>query len=310
MIEQPIVLILGAGASIPYGFPSGGKLKQVILEALDPNKGTRFPSILNQLGVKSKIIKDYYHDLYFSGCSSVDAFLEHRPEFVEVGKLSIAISLIPFEKDNFLFKAKNIDNSWCHFLFSKMKVDFNSFDKNRISIITFNYDRSIEHFLFTVLINSYGKSEEQCAEKIRNIPIIHVYGRLGALPWQESQEIKKKYDEHIDYDSRNNLKIIYKLSEQINIISDDKLNISEFNTSFENMSSARYIYFLGFGYNETNMKRLRIKDVKIKDPHQIRGTAFNLGQSEIAYIKGKLTIDLADSSYDCLAFMKNNFVIS
>ena len=41
MIAIPTCLILGAGASMPYGFPSGEELKwQIIDEAVTPNNNT------------------------------------------------------------------------------------------------------------------------------------------------------------------------------------------------------------------------------------------------------------------------------
>jgi hypothetical protein len=46
----------------------------------------------------------------------------------------------------------------------------------------FNYDRSLEHFLFTALKYSSGKSDDECAGKLKTIPIIHLHGDLGALP--------------------------------------------------------------------------------------------------------------------------------
>jgi hypothetical protein len=67
-------------------------------------------------------------------------------------------------------------------------------DDNRLSIVSFNYDRSLEHCLFESAKNRYcinhvgvdEAKEQRCKEKIGAIPIVHVYGSLGRLPWQKS----------------------------------------------------------------------------------------------------------------------------
>jgi len=149
MIEKPTVLILGAGASVPYGFPSGRGLKQIILKSLGTSGIMNLRQIMKDLGFEPSIVESFRNDLFYSGWSSVDAFLEYRPKFIEIGKLAIALLLFPFELEDKIFKEKDSENSWYHHLFEKLKTNFDSFDKNKISIITFNYDRSVEHFLFT-----------------------------------------------------------------------------------------------------------------------------------------------------------------
>ena len=39
-----------------------------------------------------------------------------------------------------------------------MNTPFEDFEKNLVSVITFNYDRSLEQFLFISLKSRYGKS--------------------------------------------------------------------------------------------------------------------------------------------------------
>ena len=54
-----------------------------------------------------------------------------------------------------------------------------------VAFITFNYDRSLEFFLLTTLKNRYQKTEQECAAKLKNIPIVHLYGKLALLPWEK-----------------------------------------------------------------------------------------------------------------------------
>jgi hypothetical protein len=122
MITKPTVLILGAGASMPYGFPSGRDLLKTILDGLQPNTSSTLHTTLEELGMTKDCIWTFRNDLYYSGSSSVDAFLEHRQEFLEIGKLAIMLSLMPLEEEHRLFDMKVREQSWYEYLFGKLRT--------------------------------------------------------------------------------------------------------------------------------------------------------------------------------------------
>ncbi|HET8580462.1 MAG TPA: hypothetical protein VFL31_05635 [Nitrospiraceae bacterium] len=98
MLSRRTVLVLGAGASRPYGFPTGKELIKLIHE------GTRKPSRhlaeeLIECGFQFDLIQEFGRDLKLSSLASIDAFLEHRKKFRDVGKAAIAAVLIPLEKE-------------------------------------------------------------------------------------------------------------------------------------------------------------------------------------------------------------------
>ena len=103
MIETPTVLILGAGASKPYGFPAGRELLDEICASLKGNFlrrqwGRDFVELFHPpLNKDLDLITEFRERLYQSSKGSVDAFLEANPDFVEVGKLAIAATLVPRE---------------------------------------------------------------------------------------------------------------------------------------------------------------------------------------------------------------------
>ena len=98
MITKPTVLILGAGASMPYQFPSGKKLREKICrEIKEPLKD------LFDVPSKKAEVEHFISSFSRSGTSSIDAFLEYRTEFMEIGKLAIALALIPSENEGKLF---------------------------------------------------------------------------------------------------------------------------------------------------------------------------------------------------------------
>ena len=151
MIAKPTVLILGAGASADYGFPTGRQLLLKICEEARPD-ASLYDFLCNWMAVPRPLIEQFAYALQNSAAPSVDLFLENRKDFEEIGKLAIAATLIPYE-DYKAFLPTNKPR-WYETLFHLM-VEGGRFEDNKLSVITFNYDRSLEAFLFLALQNLY-----------------------------------------------------------------------------------------------------------------------------------------------------------
>src|SRR5258706_2911936 len=106
MIRRSPVLGFGARASYPYGFPAGEGLVNEII-ALAGEERTRDAFLYNDC--VDRDVKRFARDLADSDAPSVDAFLEHRPDFLRIGKLAICLSLIPKERDDFLSRSYRQD---------------------------------------------------------------------------------------------------------------------------------------------------------------------------------------------------------
>lgn len=254
MITRPTVFVLGAGASYGFGYPLGKNLVEIILKNFDPVNPKNTIELFKGLGFSEEEIASFRNELKFSASPSIDTFLEPRKEDERIlGKLAIANALIPFENEEPLF----YDNSWYSIFFNKINSSFENFDKNKVSFITFNYDRSLEHFLFTTLKNRYQKTEQECAAKLKNIPIVHLYGKLALLPWERTNPS----DYTRDYNPKITPHFLRKSSTSLKIIYDkvDLPNDTDFKKAKLLLNGARKIYFLGFGYHTDNLERLRIK---------------------------------------------------
>lgn len=305
LIYKSTVFILGAGASAPYRFPSGPQLSNIIYKELTNETSKLYDKII-QLIQNRKLIKEFANALIHSQKTSVDAFLEHRPEFINIGKLAIAGALIPFEDERFLFFNEIGNRDWYEYLFGKLSASFESFGENKVSFLTFNYDRSLEFYLFTALKHSYGKNEEDCFKKLNEIKIVHLHGQLGDLLLKSNRV--RPYAPVLDL---HNLQLA---SEKIKIIYEDIDNDLQFKEAFELMQSAEYICFLGFGYNEMNLKRLRLSSFpKNKNP-KILGTTFNLRKGEISTIIRNFwrqNEDLDKSGEKtCLEYLRGNLYLN
>lgn len=267
MIVDPTVLILGAGASVPFGFPAGRGLLIGICRTLG-SRGANLSNQMEQNGYDLTTQEKFKNELYASMQPSVDAFLEKRPEFMEIGKTAMSCALIPHERENHLISRDN-GGRWYEYLFNKMDTGFDKFGDNKLSIITFNYDRSLEHFLFRALRHSYGKSEEDAANLLKKIPIVHVYGQLGQLPYLAGAG--RPYSPEVSPE------IVAECVSEIRIVH-ESADDTTFSTAHRLLTSAQKICFLGFGYHLDNLERLRLN--RLPEHTKIFGSVLGLGEAK------------------------------
>lgn len=292
MLEKPTVLILGAGASAPFGFPTGIELSRQLVAELRPGHAA-FKSLQDCCEFLDEQIAEFRDAFLYSGKNSIDAFLEHRTEFLTIGKTATAALLINYERAGKLF---DFDNSWLRYLYNRLNTSFEEFDQHQLSIVTFNYDRTVEHFFFTSLKNSYGRPDEECKDALSNIPFIHLHGSLGDLPWQGKNG--RDFSPHIDRDTLSvatqGIKIIH---EKI-----DDGRDKDFERAKSLMSNSKQIFLMGFGFNRTNIERLGLNEL---NTHKTMGTCVGLNAQERSAARrlcaGK--VKLVDE--DCLTFMRH-----
>lgn len=140
-----------------------------------------------------------------------------------------------------------------------------------LDIITFNYDRSLEQYLYNAVETAYpGKSETQYRELLQSRRIIHVYGKLGPLLWQD-------VDSHIRYGQTPNAEMLLKAASNIKIMREAQTITEEFTQAHKVLGEADRICFLGFGFDETNLQRLMLPHLLRRDTHvQIHATTLHL----------------------------------
>jgi hypothetical protein len=248
MIQKKITLILGAGASAPFGFPTGYELLRRVINWTNIEPGQTNSNLFSEFDESQ--INEFREALEKSGKISVDSFLERRPDFIRIGKRAMAMTLIQCEHQPYLFKRDG--TSWYEYLFKQLDAQFDDFQQNQLSVLTFNYDRSLEHFLFTALKNASGKSENDCAEKLKSIHIIHLHGDLGALPYTEDGPARP-------YNSNNTAVALNVATSRMKIIHEGIANEPQFAQAHKILSESEIICFLGFGSHPLNMERLGFK---------------------------------------------------
>jgi hypothetical protein len=286
MISTPIAFVLGAGASFDFGFPIGTKL----LEEIIGFSGHNMEMLRSHSDFEATQIDAFTTALKRSGSYSVDAFLEKRPEFMDLGKTMMAVALIAKENSNALFDPSSFN--WMRYLFARMATNsFEEFGDNQVSFITFNYDRSLEHFFSEAVANTWGKSVAEAGAVLSKIPIVHLHGQMGFLPWQAETGVRE-YNGTVDRDALsvcvNEMKIVHEGIDE---------RRQQFEEAKARLHDAVRVYFLGVGFGKTNMERLDVlnlaegkasatavglTDAEHRTTQELYGTHLNLPITPIA----------------------------
>lgn len=168
-----------------------------------------------------------------------------------------------------------------------------------ITLVIFNYDRCIEHFLHHALMTYYKLSDFDSANIISNLTVIHPYGTVGSLSWQEgdSSTIKEfggeiQTQQLIQYAQRIRTFTEGAHSEPISYLK-------------SKMKSAERLIFLGFAFHRLNMDLLSLSDTEQFDNSteiDCYATAYETSKSDqdsisssITHLyKGRLNINIED----------------
>lgn len=304
MIEKWTVLVLGAGASHDYGFPTGRNLLRLILSDLDTagwHKDT-----LHQLGFEDPEMTSFREELSSSGQGSVDEFVESRQEYLALGKAAIASRLVPQERPD-MVTSRGERMQWYEYIRQQLGTRKDDVAATGLSVITFNYDRSLEFYLFSAFKSSYGMTDDDALELLETIPIIHVHGKLGEFSVAE-QSKGRLYRQDRDIDA------IKTAIDGIKVLHETDDSSPEFEEARKLLGEAHLICFLGFGYLSTNLNRLKVraqaaKPDKRKPPH-LFGSAFGLGDAQKRAVNAALhgNITLGGRGEGTLDFLQNHVV--
>ena len=268
------------------GFPTARRLVFDVCEELsssagDPNK------VLRRIGHKPEELRQFRDSLMTSAMPSVDAFLENRKEFEIIGKRAIAACLIPHETEASLTrKADRL--SWYEYLFHQLPASFEAFASAQLSVITFNYDRSFEYFLFRAVVNSFGiKEDDQGAQLVASIPVVHVYGQLCRPHFMGAGG--RSYSPDVTEDT------VRCSAEGIRILHEGSGTTDEFTKAQALVEQAEVLCFLGFSYHPTNLERLNVVGLF---PGSLFGCCYGMGKNDIARAESRLRRDSWDSLID------------
>jgi len=275
MIDAHTVLILGAGASKPYGFPLGTELRHQILSMLSGEANPDFKT-LSALGHTPVAINQFRDDLHDALHNTIDDFLSDRPTHRVIGAQAIIIALINCEKHTSLFPKRD----WYPRLVQIL--DFRHGNQLLEGIVTLNYDRSLEHYMSNTVSVSYeGAVKKFAMERLGEFPIYHIHGMLGEYPLRP-------------YHAKAEIEDIKKAADDLRITSDGDLDKSaNYQAARKLCEQAKTVVFLGFGYHDSVISRLGLSEPL--STRKLLGTAHGLTakrKKEVEELfKGQIVLD-------------------
>lgn len=181
MFAQPIVFVIGAGASLEFnGLPTGRQLMDRIannVSALGRSGNPRLwgvicESLPSQMASFQEAGRALAKQVR-AGMPSIDDILTWfaaREEVVSLGKIAIVHEILEGEKASLLYNrdeplapSRDFSNTWVHHFLSMVlsgqrgENAEHAFDN--VTVINFNYDRTVEHYLYSALQLQFGLTE-------------------------------------------------------------------------------------------------------------------------------------------------------
>jgi hypothetical protein len=243
MIDVPTCLLLGAGASAHLEFPLGLALKDRMVHELQSEIFKENTAV--NLGIPPDVLASTDHvtfcrQLGFGGWTSPDAFLEKHPEHSRLGKHLIASLLRGHERENLLMTERR---GWYSKLINAITADTpEAFRQNRLSVITYNYDRSVDCLIHRFAQHRFGLDSAVAWRLVSDvIPIVHLHGTLGPYP-----EVPYGTHEQSTETAANAIKIIYEVQD----------NLPEFQVANRCLEASERIIAVGFAFATQNVERL------------------------------------------------------
>lgn len=280
MIRTKTTLVVGAGASCELQFPDGKEFLQRIAAGFDFQRlggGLESPDLAamaahvdelaKQARVKKEALVEAGQTIRSAAriSSSIDAILEQHgdnPMVVALGKLAIAhytltaeahSPLGPEPRDPGDLPVRGTEN-W---LFQLSRAVVNGVPRSKaeqvfdnLSIVCFNYDRSIEHYLPWALHMAFGMNLTEARGLVaQKLKIIHPYGTPGRLEWQAGDRPVADWGETEPED-------LHGIVEQIQTASERAEDRTFKRQLLAEVIHGKRLVFLGFGFDAMNTAML------------------------------------------------------
>jgi len=285
-MEYKTVYVIGAGASSEIGMPTGSDLKNSIIDILTEIKNSHsyknsskfldFPDHIKSARNGIYVYANYNEDAFEKYIVIIDEIIQslelttsidnllydfkNNHEFQVIGKIAIVSAILKAESKCALCDLTNFENikptmegTWYFSLFSELikQANINEFigRLKNIYFIIFNYDRTLEYYLFTMIKRFYKTNDIETAKIIYNMNIYHPYGQPGFLEVQKGV-IKNRF-------GNVNAINFYQLSSMIKtFMLDNNNDVQEHKAACDFLYNADKVFFLGFAFHQQNIDLL------------------------------------------------------
>lgn len=285
MIRSKTCLVVGAGASSEIYIPEPDEMLGKIAQGFDfARLGTdlhthdiqvlakHFTKAAARLGTDEEKLRGAAQAIRTSAriANSIDAILEQRgddPLVQAAGKIATVHYTLQAEansplareprspaelplrgEENWLFQLGRLVTSGV----PRTKAD-QCFDK--LSVVSFNHDRSIQHYLPFIVAMAFGMKLTEARQLVdEKLNVIHTYGHAGRLPWQAGE------GPEADWGSEEPANI-HAIAMGLSTYSQRQEDRSFLTQLQSAVGSAKRLAFLGFGFEPQNVELLLANDL-------------------------------------------------
>ena len=212
-----------------------------------------------------KLLNRLHKAIKFYDPISIDNFLWHYSkdaDFIARAKKEIAKIILKSGSDGYFSRdgiyGENGDKSnWYRFLWDALVSELTPEEiadpakPFQFNIITFNYDSSLEYFLYTRVTKQgsmFDKTQQEAVLKKLKNRIHHVYGAVLKYKWMGGKEENNSFGIRGEVELS---KMIDKYHDDILLINQRKQ--SEYKHLQDIIKEASQVIFLGFGFDDTNI---------------------------------------------------------
>jgi len=265
LFSKKTVFIMGAGAHVPYGFPSGGQLRNNIINFTLEERQRMLTWYKEEVDGYATIdfVERFIQEFNDSGVPSIDRFLSDNRKYDFVGRCAIALALVKYEDKGLIERhKKNSGDDWYDILLKHIDDSKRNFPSEAYfpAFITFNYDRYFDYRLFNYCKHCWIKSsdgrtltDEEIYDFLRrNFKIYHVFGQLDYMPGEvkgvEGRAFSHEFGANGPKGAIEGLKTTYL----------DWSNDQDFQMHIQSIrdeiQKAERLVFMGFGFDDFNFK--------------------------------------------------------
>lgn len=313
--------------SIPYGYPSGLKLVQNIINHTnifigeDPLGYSRSPEYQGALtqasGFTIDHVRDFNHKLSrgdgnarsFPAYFSIDEFLRDNEAFRDVGKFFIAYDLLQCEDSELLLDHRR-QGAWClyKYLFERVMKEREDLKSGQLNFITFNYDIVLETFIKLYYKVHLKLDPDILPDEFLRVGVTHMYGDLNG-PLDNKEIVRNGYGGHNVDTGDTMYQAARRISELLEFIYEGRNQEVKTAKAKETILKSDYAYILGLAYHPMNLELLGLKQLGHDCKTKFFGSAMGMKPEQLDQVKKffpREEITLGTDKQDAVEFLEGN----
>jgi hypothetical protein len=306
MFSRPIVFVVGAGASKEFGLPDGYHLSTNIAKSLDFDRrgavGAGDRGLFDMIGMRFKEQSGEYLQAAaalvdrlpkFPSIDEALHWYSSSPQIIELGRAAIVYEVLAAERNSKLYdsvtspiiKPHSYEDAWLSFFLTmamggvKREEAQTAFEN--VTMINFNYDRTVEYFLFSKLQTDFDLTEKEAAASISSLHMIRPYGSVGPLQFQHAEgAVPFGAQIGVNHDQ------LFSLATNISTYTETQAGSATKAAIQHSVDTAGLFVILGFGFHEQNLQLLTGRAPSIR--RHLVATAVNVDQHNFGALKTRL----------------------